>query len=92
MLEATFFKIPLFYSFVDMEASRQQDGLSYEKWTVQGSRSRCLRSTGKATERQAAGKFRIARLVEFKLLSYDLLKYQASNPINENGLKICNPF
>lgn len=56
-----------------MEASRQQDGLSHEKRTVQGSRSRRLRSTRKATERQAAGKLRITRLI--KLLPFDLLKY-----------------
>lgn len=46
-----------------MEAGGQQDGLSYEKRTVQGSRSRRLRSTRKAAERQAAGELRIPRLV-----------------------------
>lgn len=59
-----------------MEAGRQQDGLSHEKRIVQRSRSRRLRSTGKATERQAAGKFGIPRLVEFKLLPSDSLKYR----------------
>lgn len=77
MLEKRTFKTFLLYSSLDMEAGRQQDGLSHEKRIVQGSRSRRLRSTGKATERQAAGKFGIPRLVEFKLLPADSLKYRA---------------
>lgn len=76
MLEKRTFKTFLFYSSLDMEAGRQQDGLSHEKRIVQRSRSRRLRSTGKATERQAAGKFGIPRLVEFKLLPSDSLKYR----------------
>jgi len=50
MLRSDFLKAFLLYSILDMEAGGQQNWLSHEKRTVQGSRSHRLRSTGKATE------------------------------------------
>jgi len=70
MLRSDVLKAFLLHSFLDMEAGGQQDGLSHEKRTVQGSRSHRLRPTGKATEWQAVGKLRVSRLVEFKLLGF----------------------
>lgn len=47
-----------------MGTGRQQDGLSYEEWIVQGARSCRFCSARKATERQVAGELGITRLVE----------------------------
>lgn len=80
------------YSALDMEASRQQNGLSYEKRIVQGSRSRRLLSTREATEWQIAGKLRIPRLVKFKLLLWFIKVSNAWVPesLNKRLIKMFN--